>query len=165
MRERPARYRCGAAALLAMAACGGAAPPPVPLSAGGAAAGYHGTVVWIHAERHDTVAVSFAADWRRTAAGTDTAWTFRDAGPAAGQVVYGRREGGTLVWGLGGMQGDMGVAAEFSGAFEPDGRVRGCSLPPRRGRVQGPRGAFVLAPSGAPRPTAADAPVARCGGR
>ncbi|HEX8360892.1 MAG TPA: hypothetical protein VF613_12330 [Longimicrobium sp.] len=153
-------YRCGAAALLAACAAPAQLAPPAAGGAQAASAGYHGTVVWMGPARRDTVAVSFAADWRRTAAGTDTAWTFRDA--AAGQVVYGRREGGTLVWGIGGMRGDMGVATDFSGAIEPDGRVRGCSVPARRGRVQGPRGAFVLAPRSAPRPGAADAPVARC---
>lgn len=144
----------------------GCAQRPAPAPAGGGAAGYHGTVVWMGPARHDTVAVSFAADWRRTPAGTDTVWAFRGTEPASGQRVYGRREGGTLVWGLGRLRGDLGVDTEFSGAIEPDGRVRGCSLPPRRG-AQPERAAFVLAPRGAPRPSAADAPVARCqaGGR
>jgi len=152
--------------LLLLAACAGCvAPPPAPRGGPGPADGYHGVVVWLGRDgRNDTVAVSFPTAWQRTAAGTDTAWTFRaDEGRA---VTYGRLEGNRLVWGQGRMQGNFGQTVEFSGPIEAGGRVRGCSLPPRRlprYRTTYPAAAFALAPRGAPPPSAADAPVGQCG--
>jgi hypothetical protein len=122
-------------------------------------------VIWLGEDRHDTIAVSFATEWRRRSEGTDTAWTFyTNDGP---QVVFGTLEGDSLVWSFG-ARSNFGMKAQLAGRIEADGRVRGCTLPPRRlprYRTTFPVAAFALAPRSAPPPSAADVPVGRCGAR
>jgi len=153
--------RRAAGCLLLLAAC--ATPAPAPHVGPGPGGGYHGVVVWLGEERHDTVTVSFATEWRRTEAGTDTSWTFyTNDGP---QVIFGRLEGNTLVWSHG-VRSNFGLIVQLAGPIEADGRVRGCSLPPRRlprYRSTFPVAAFALAPRTASPPSAADAPVRQCG--
>lgn len=150
-----------AAACLLVAGC--ATPAPAPRAGPGLGGGYHGVVIWLGEERHDTVTVSFATEWRRTAAGTDTAWTFyTDDGP---QVIFGRLEGDRLVWSHG-ARSNFGLNVQLAGPIEADGRVRGCTLTPRRlprNRTTFPVAAFALAPRTAPPPSAADAPIRQCG--
>lgn len=146
---------------LALAACPavgtGSAPAPQPRA-------YRGVVVWIRPAA-DTVAVAFTPEWRRTAAGADSVWAFARAS-TGDQWAHGRMEGDSLVWGLSGIAGDAGSLAEFAGVPDADGTVRGCLRGPRRGwspDARQPAAAFVLRPADAPAPTAADAPVQRCG--
>jgi hypothetical protein len=149
--------------LLLLAAC--ATPAPAPRDAPGLGGGYHGVVVWLGEDRHDTVTVSFATEWRRAAAGTDTAWTFYTNDGS--QVIFGRLEGDSLVWSHG-ARSIFGLNVQLAGPIEADGRVRGCTLPPRRiprNRTTFHIAAFALAPHTAPPPSAADAPVAQCGRR
>ncbi|HEY0019365.1 MAG TPA: hypothetical protein VGC13_23895 [Longimicrobium sp.] len=158
------RRRRSLAAALALALCacpgpGAGADGPAPRPGA-----YRGVVVWIRPSR-DTMAVSFTPEWRRVAAGADTVWAFARA--AAGeQRAHGRMEGDSLVWGLGAMAGDAGSAVEFAGVPEADGTVRGCLRAPRRGwapAAPDAAAAFVLRPADGPAPSAADAPVRRCG--
>jgi hypothetical protein len=152
-----------AACLLLLAAC--ATRAPAPRADPGLVAGYHGVVVWLGEERYDTVTVSFATKWRRIAAATDTSWTFYTNDGS--QVTFGRLEGDSLVWSHG-TRSIFGLNFEFSGPIEADGRVRGCTLPPRRrprNRTTFHFAAFALAPRTAPPPSVADAPVGRCGRR
>lgn len=151
-----------AAFVLALWACPGPGasvdgPAPRPRA-------YRGVVVWLR-PAPDTTTVAFTPEWRRTASGADSVWAF--AGAPAGELrAHGRMEGDSLVWGLGAMNGDAGSAFEFAGVPEPDGTVRGCLRAPRRGFApSGPdaAAAFVLRPADSPAPSAADAPVARCG--
>jgi hypothetical protein len=164
--NRERRLLC--AILLLAGGCTGRAEAVRPLPAShpaGRPAGYHGVVVWLGPGRRDTVELAFAADWRRGGSGIDSAWAFPAADAGGGQTVYGREEGTRMVWGLGRMQGDVGVATEFAGVVEPSGRVRGCSRLPRRaarGGAEGPRAAFVLAPRHVTRPPASEAPVQEC---
>jgi hypothetical protein len=152
------------AAGLALALC---ACPAAGTGAGGPApqpGAYRGVVVWMR-PAPDTVTVAFTPEWRRVAAGADSAWVFARAA-VGDQWAHGRLEGDSLVWGLSGMAGDAGSSFEFAGVPEPDGTVRGCLRAPRRGwgpAAQAPRAAFVLRPAGAPAPLPSDAPVERCG--
>jgi hypothetical protein len=158
---RPVRSLAAGLAL-ALCACpaagsrtGGPAPRP---------GAYHGVVVWLRPVA-DTVAVAFTPEWRRVPAGADSVWAFARA-RVGEQWAHGRMEGDSLVWGMSGISGDAGSAAEFAGVPEADGTVRGCLRVPRRGWAPGGPGAaaaFVLRPSAARAPTPADAPVARCG--
>lgn len=147
---------------LALCACpgpGAGADGPAPLPGT-----YRGVVVWIRPSAN-TSAVSFTPEWRRVAAGADTVWAFARAA-AGDRWAHGRMEGDSLVWGLAGMAGDAGSAFEFAGVPEADGTVRGCLRAPRRGwapSASGAAAAFVLRPADAPAPSAADAPVERCG--
>ncbi|HLL85586.1 MAG TPA: hypothetical protein VK420_23140 [Longimicrobium sp.] len=148
------------ACLLLLAAC--ATPGAAPRDAPGLAGGYHGVVIWLGEDRHDTVAVSFATEWRPKA-GSDSAWTFyTNDGP---QVIFGTLEGDSLVWSHG-TRSNFGQIVQLAGRIEADARVRGCTLPPRRlprYRTTYLVAAFALAPRGAPPPSAADVPVGRCG--
>ncbi|HST60733.1 MAG TPA: hypothetical protein VLK84_18680 [Longimicrobium sp.] len=124
---------------------------------------YNGVVVWT-APAPDTLLLAFRPEWRQEGTGADSAWTFARARVGEGWA-YGRMDGDTLVWGLASMAGDAGTVAEFAGVPEPDGTVRGCLRPPRRGwapDAPGPRAAFVLRPSELSTPRAGDAPVDRC---
>ncbi|HEX8671317.1 MAG TPA: hypothetical protein VF710_05485 [Longimicrobium sp.] len=155
--------RCRAAGCLLLLAAACATPAPAPRDGPGPVAGYHGVVIWLGEARHDTVTVSFATEWRRSVAGTDTTWTFytNDGTP----VVFGSLQGNRLVWSLGAWS-IFGLHYQLAGPIEADGRVRGCTLPPRRlprYRTTFPIAAFALAPRSAPRPSAADVPFGQCG--
>jgi hypothetical protein len=134
--------------------------------AGAAAPGpeaYNGVVVWI-APAPDTLLLAFRPEWRQAGTGADSAWTFARARVGEGWA-HGRMEGDTLVWALTSMAGDAGTVTEFAGVPEPDGTVRGCIRPPRRGWAPDapvPRAAFVLRPADRPTPRSDDAPVDRC---
>lgn len=155
--------RIAVACLLLMAAC--ATPAPAPRVGPGLVAGYHGVVIWLGEERHDTVTVSFATEWRRSAAPGDTAWTFYTNDGT--QVAFGTLEGDSLVWSHG-ARSNFGQNVQLAGRIEADGRVRGCTLPPRRlprNRTTFHIAAFALAPRTAPPPSVADVPVGQCGRR